>query len=454
MKAVSVYRIMICLVALFVYHGTRADTDHERRGPLPEKEWTFLVYMAADNNLEAYVDENIAGMEQIGTTDQLNILVYACTHRPNERKMARKLLVKQGFTHEIDREFDKDSGSEQTLVEAYEWAAQYFPAKRVVLVIWDHGTGPLNRYAALRGVCYDDTTGNYLTDAKLHKALHTICVGMRGGKPLDVVAFDACLMSSLETAYTLQPYAKYMIASEQTIYAKGFDYEQVLKPLAVQPTLATEAYAEQVVKAFEAFYGPKTANYTLTALRLDQSLQDLAIYFNECARHMRTMILLPRYANLVKAIKRCRERTVFFTDRSYRDLGDFLLNLLHSEFFTTDNTYDYNKQKLRELLIRTCQAFGKVVVHHVAGNRLKTSSGMFVYFPDMMIHSSYPHLLWTKKNPQWAHFIDEFTARSKLEDHRDEHGDEQAGHAHDRFYNQLLMQAYHPEELNICDQEG
>src|SRR5581483_7844543 len=54
-----------------------------------------------------------------------------------------------------------------------------------------------------RGICFDDTTGNYLTTQKLKDALHVIVHEYLGGKKLSLIGFDACLMASREIAYAV-----------------------------------------------------------------------------------------------------------------------------------------------------------------------------------------------------------------------------------------------------------
>ena len=45
---------------------------------------------------------------------------------------------------------------------------------------------------------------------------------------LDFIVFDACLMGSIETAYVLKEYAKYMVASEELMLGYGFNYKEIL----------------------------------------------------------------------------------------------------------------------------------------------------------------------------------------------------------------------------------
>ena len=88
------------------------------------------------------------------------------------------------------------------------WACEYAPADRYALILWNHGGGPVE------GVCYDENfPGDMLTVTELAQALEN---SPFAAQPLEWIGFDACLMCSVETAEKVSPYARYMIASEET----------------------------------------------------------------------------------------------------------------------------------------------------------------------------------------------------------------------------------------------
>ena len=109
-------------------------------------------------------------------------------------------------------------GEPETLQRFLDYGCTNFPAERYALILWDHGGGPNE------GLCRDERFhGDCLTLRELRSALMDSPVGSHGGK-LSWIGFDACLMASVETAYTLRDYAQYMIASQATEPASGWDY--------------------------------------------------------------------------------------------------------------------------------------------------------------------------------------------------------------------------------------
>ncbi len=89
------------------------------------------------------------------------------------------------------------------------------PAENYALILWDHGGGPLE------GVCWDETHG--MDRLSLREVTQALEAAALPGK-LSWIGFDACLMSSLEVAGQLAPYAEYMVASQETEPASGWNY--------------------------------------------------------------------------------------------------------------------------------------------------------------------------------------------------------------------------------------
>ena len=110
-----------------------------------------------------------------------------------------------------------------TLASFIQFCAKEAPADRYILIFWDHGGGSVTGYG------YDERYPNDTMDiGEIGKALKN------GGVKFDLVGFDACLMGTLETAIAVEPYADYMLASEESEPGTGWYYTrwlQMLPPL-------------------------------------------------------------------------------------------------------------------------------------------------------------------------------------------------------------------------------
>ena len=105
----------------------------------------------------------------------------------------------------------------KTLTDFIEYSADNFPANRYVLILWDHGGG------SEAGFGYDENYPNSgsLSPDLLAKALGDVNVKGNNIK-YDFIGFDACLMANVETAIALEPYADYLVASEETEPGEGW----------------------------------------------------------------------------------------------------------------------------------------------------------------------------------------------------------------------------------------
>lgn len=107
-------------------------------------------------------------------------------------------------------------GESETLSLFLNTAVNRFKTDRYILILWDHGCGPL------KGVCLDE---NYENDSlSLFELREGLLNSPFAGRKLDMIGFDACLMGSLETAWVVSPFAEYMVASAEREPGSGWDY--------------------------------------------------------------------------------------------------------------------------------------------------------------------------------------------------------------------------------------
>ncbi len=130
-------------------------------------------------------------------------------------------------------------GDADTLEDFIKWGASEYPADRYMLILWDHGGG------SLFGICLDEL---YNGDALSLKEVETAIVNAE--VPFEVAGFDACLMSSLETAETFQGYAHYMVASEETEPGTGWDYTAWINYLSENTGCSGKELGEKIVDSY------------------------------------------------------------------------------------------------------------------------------------------------------------------------------------------------------------
>ena len=116
-------------------------------------------------------------------------------------------------------------GSGETFTEFLTYCVREFPAEEMAVILWDHGGGSIGGIANDENFSFDS-----ISLPELAGALETVSKAMHGR--FGLFGFDACLMANLETAAVLEPYAKYMLASEEIEPGGGWDYRAILNAVS------------------------------------------------------------------------------------------------------------------------------------------------------------------------------------------------------------------------------
>ena len=372
-----------------------------------QKPWTFLVYMAAANDLNPYALLDLQEMMRAGSNDNVNALVYLTLHQDNEPKFTVKLYVEKGSITQIGDVMVRDSGDVATLEEALQWACVDYPSDHIAVVLWNHGSGPLNRspiMTQLKGVCYDFDTDNYLTDRDCLQAFSWAKNRLRSGKNFDIIAFDACLLGSIEMAYTLASCADYMVASEETIPGDGYQYAFILDPFATK-TLDPLSFAQLIVRTYKQEYAG-TMDYTLSATDL-KALQPLVDNSNAIAQILTRQLTGKKKDAAKNAIKKCINKSCPSFDQGiYIDLGQFYKNLLKNI-----NGLKLSKSVVnhfKQLLQSGIDLFSDIIKANVTSSNYRKAEGLSIYFSRHSLDPSYYGLYWTEYNPNWLEFLEAF----------------------------------------------
>ncbi len=198
--------------------------------------WTIFVYLCGSNlesesyggtddmqqMLEAYTDENIKFIVQTGGSNEWHNELCDAEHFD-------RIEICNGKATLVDEQPTGDMGDAKSLSDFLEWGVKEYPASNMGLVFWNHGGGSIS------GVCFDETHDEHsLSLRSIDEALLSVNPYMEYN--FEFVAFDACLMSSFETANILASHAYYMYASEEAVPGCGMDYTAMGRFLKEHPT--------------------------------------------------------------------------------------------------------------------------------------------------------------------------------------------------------------------------
>lgn len=209
---------------------------------------TVMVYMIA-SDLES--DKGLAWQDlqemmaaQYGENVQVLVQTMGCKRWSTDlirADTAQRLSIQNGALVVLEDELGQlDSTDPATLRDFISYCSQTAPAARNILVLWNHGGGPVYGYG------YDQYQG---TDAAL--TLDEIQLALReAGVVFDFIGFDACLMGALETGCALYDYADYMVASEDFESARGWNYTGWLTALGDNPACPTQEVGQILLDGY------------------------------------------------------------------------------------------------------------------------------------------------------------------------------------------------------------
>lgn len=184
---------------------------------------TIMIYMIGSDleSTAAAATTDIYEMVESGVDlDKVNVLLYTGGTKkwnnnniPDDKNAIFK-LTSSGI--EKLAEFDKSSMVDpNTLTEFLNYGYSEFRSAKYSLILWDHGGGPIFGYGQDEG---------YIGSLTLPKLKQAFDNSPFKNKKLEMIGFDACLMSSIEVASVLSNYAGYMVASQEVEPGYGWDY--------------------------------------------------------------------------------------------------------------------------------------------------------------------------------------------------------------------------------------
>lgn len=190
-----------------------------------EKDWTILIYMAADNGLNDAALIDIAEMQSAVFSEDINVIVQIDHSEYNEITGAYRYHIYPGVAKHISYLGEINSGDWHSITDFANWGFNKYPADKNALVLWSHGNGwyPMNRTLD-PCFCPDEESqdsisiaGGDLNNAVKHINTH-----------LDIIVFDACNMQTMEVAAEIYKYTDFIIGAEDGIDSDGFPYRKIL----------------------------------------------------------------------------------------------------------------------------------------------------------------------------------------------------------------------------------
>lgn len=413
------------------------------------KPWTFMVYMAGDNNLDQAGFRDIKEMEEVGSTDTADVLVQYDRARQfyvseNRWEATRRYWIQKSdnpdsiTSPEVGPELGEvNTGDPEVLADFARWVVENHPAENYALVLSSHGTGwtdwPEYRAARsfqrslfnhvkrratskvsglravedpplARAIANDDSARDFLDNQELSSVLTEIREALPEGQELAIVGFDACLMSTLEVLYQNRRGARFFIGSSATEPGEGWPYARVLRRFMGSTPPTPEELARGIVSDnLEHFRGMTRGDepVAVTQAALDSvGAEPLARAVDHLAHTCREHLDEDLYIQLLLLLKRRIQR--------YQEQG--YVDLLHLAQLLRENIEIPPLQEACHAVLEAARA--TVLCEGHLSEKVRNSHGISVYFPlgelGEAFESVYRHLDFCRDQPSWPRLLQAF----------------------------------------------
>lgn len=256
-------------------------------------------------------------------------------------------------------------GKPETLQDFLEFCTQNYPADHQAVVFWNHGGGSVSGAAFDERYNYDS-----LTLDEMYQAFSNVYEVSATDQPVELIGFDTCLMSTIDTAYTFADVAKYMVASEELEPGNGWYYSGWLQELADHPEMngaqLGRAICDSFVEGCEIEWTDDSITLSVTDLTAVQPL-------------------LVAYDNVGKeALKSASEDTAFITEfarnaRSAENYGGNSKEEGYTNMVDLGDLIRNSQDLLPETSDTLLECLDNCVVYKVNGPYRENSSGLSCY---------------------------------------------------------------------------
>ncbi len=321
---------------------------------------TIMIYMCGAD-LESKYGLATADLNEICSatiSDKVNIIVETGGAGKwqnsiiSNRTTQRYKVVKGGVQKLQDLGSQKQMTDPNTLLDFISYCSQNFPANRNILIFWDHGGGSVSGYG------YDEnyTSRGTMTLDQVYSALQSSKV------KFDIIGYDACLMACLENAFACEPFADYLLASEESEPGYGWYYTNWITQLSQNPSTPTETLAKTIIDDYISHCKTEArgSDATLSLIDLAKLKGYVPSYFNAFAASVSNLITGSNYS----AVSQARGRAHEFAASSKIDQVDLI------DFATRLNTVE---GRALVTALNKCIAYNKA---NISG-----AYGISVYFP-------------------------------------------------------------------------
>ena len=238
--------------------------------PTPVNTWTAILYLDGDTNLCGVYPGLVTRIEEqlrpkIGPDGFLKIVALldrVPIYCQGDGTATRYYIQPDGqYTDDVNRWAmgEINMGDPATLQNFIEWSMHNYPADHYYLALDNHGAG-------ITGIAWDDTNRDAsnkkdrLTNTELYSVLKTVT--RNGQRKIDLLAYEACLMGSFESAYDARSFADQLFFFPSVSYTTNNSYPAYFSAPGFTSTTSSRVFGDIV---FDTYYANVAHNaYAMT----------------------------------------------------------------------------------------------------------------------------------------------------------------------------------------------
>ncbi len=225
-------------------------------------DWTVLVYMGADNNLEDGLINDLDEFERAGgSTPDVRILALldrTPDYDNSNGDWTNTALFEPGPDRSKDAQFvypptidtrplgdigEVDTSYPGNLLDFIVWGIKSYPAQHYAVILNDHG-------GAWYGTVQDETTGHGLLSIPGLSQTFDAALKNTGVKKFDLLINDACLMSGIEHYAAMSRYFDFAIGSPEITLNPSFDMTLLTQLLNKNPNMDIGQLGKQITDKY------------------------------------------------------------------------------------------------------------------------------------------------------------------------------------------------------------
>lgn len=369
------------------------------------KDWTVLAYMEGRDRLSNSVDVALNGMEEIGSTDSVNLVAQATLvpelgdrrfQRMGEVNTRRYYLTQDADLGQVNspvlQQFDHhEKLNGRSLEDFLCWGIEKFPAKNYAVIIKKHGLG----FAA-------NGSSVPLSARELRQTLEN--VEKRSGVKPNVLCWDACNMQQWEVAYELKDRAQVMTGSPEAIPAVEFPYQTMLHNLVRYPKEQNAQTLGQTVVQSYAADAPQTTQFAVDLKQVEKVGAQVRDFVDQVLKAQVPQERL--YTNLLKSASYEPKESLSLA-YNFRDFSGFLRNVVEDEQIAAPEVKKAAQAVLGALAAAQLDRNVDPVKAHL--KKLSPEAGPSAFLPwkqpSQALRESYSQLGWSK-DTGWDRLLD------------------------------------------------